>query len=125
MLNATNGIFAPVLSDAKKFDASGNTISQGEANKLISKMKRALAAEYAGSSSSTGLARDRNVLARTCRAIVRNSDQGKWALTGPARQALKDAFGPKFDGKACSIGKLVDQIRSEVKKNASSYTYSG
>ncbi|MBI4818682.1 MAG: hypothetical protein HY791_20605 [Deltaproteobacteria bacterium] len=125
MITTRNGVYQPALSRAKDYDKSGNTISKNETKELVSMMKNALINEYEGSTSSKGLAADRNVLARTAKAIVKNSDHGKWALTDAARAELKDAFGPKLDGKAGTIADLVKQIRNDVKANSTGYSYWG
>ncbi|MBI2374875.1 MAG: hypothetical protein HYV07_12835 [Deltaproteobacteria bacterium] len=125
MITTRNGIYQPALSKAKDYDKSGNTISKAETKQLVTMMKNALINEYEGATSSKGLAGDRNVLARTARAIVKNSDHGKWALTDAARAELKEAFGTKLDGKTGSIADLVKQIRNDVKANSTGYTYWG
>ncbi len=125
MITTKNGLFMPAMAKAKQFDVSGNTISKAEAEKLVGMMKNALVNEYEGQSSSKGLAKDRDVLARTAKAIIKNSDGGKWAVTDAARQVLKDAFGAKFDGKSGDVGKLVGQIRNDVKANSTGYSYYG
>lgn len=124
MITTKNGIYQPALSQAKAFNVSGHTISKPEAKQLISMMKNALLNEYEGSTSSKGLAADRNVLARTAKAIFKNAD-GKWNLTDAARAEFKAAFGAKLDGRSGEIGKLVDSIRNDVKSNSTGYTYFG
>ncbi len=125
MITSKNGVFQRPLAMAKQFDKTGNTISKAEAEKLVGTMKNALINEYEGSSSSKGLAKDRDVLARTAKAIIKNADKGSWALTGPGKQVFQEAFGKAIDGKSGSIGQLVDKIRNDVKANSTGYTYYG
>lgn len=125
MITTKNGLFMPAMAKAKQFDVSGNTISKAEAEKLVGMMKNALINEYEGQSSSAGLAKDRDVLARTAKAIIKNSDNGKWAVTDAARAVLKDAFGAKLDGKSGAVGDLVKTIRNDVKANSTGYSYFG
>jgi hypothetical protein len=125
MITTKNGVFTPVLSQAKKYDQTGNTISKPEAEKLVKRMSDALVNEYEGSDSSKGLAADRNALARTAKAIFKNADKGSWAITDAGKDVFYAAFGKKLDGKSGSIASLVDQIRSDVKSNSTGYTYWG
>ncbi|MBI5510983.1 MAG: hypothetical protein HY903_19655 [Deltaproteobacteria bacterium] len=125
MIQATNGVFMPAMSQAKKASASGNQISGPEAKAIVKTMTKALKAEYDGADSSKGLARDRDVLARTAKAIVRNAKKGKWGINANAVAAFKEAFGPEMNGKAGTVGALVEKIRDQARANSSSYTYHG
>ncbi|MDP2344878.1 MAG: hypothetical protein Q8O67_28290 [Deltaproteobacteria bacterium] len=124
MITTKNGVYMPALAKAKQFDKTGNQISKAEAKTLIGMMKNALVNEFEGSTSSKGLAADRNSLARTVKAIFSN-DKGSWALTDAAKAEFKTAFGAKLDGKTGEISKLVSQIRNDVKANSTGYSYYG
>ena len=125
MIKATNGIYLPAMGQAKDASASGNQISGPEAKAIVKTMTTALKSEWVGKKSWKGLAGDRNILSRTTRAIVRNAKKGKWGMNAQALKELKKAFGAKLDGKAGTIGKLVDKIRDQVTANSSAYTYHG
>ena len=125
MITTKNGLYMPALSMAKQFSKTGNQISGPEAKTLVTMMKNALVNEYEGTTSSSGLAADRNVVARTTKAIVKNAKQGKWGINKQGLAALTKAFGPKLDGKAGEVGALVAQIRNDVKQNSTGYTYYG
>ncbi|HEY4219745.1 MAG TPA: hypothetical protein VGO62_00350 [Myxococcota bacterium] len=124
-ITTKNGIYMPALNKAKHAQQSGHAISQKEAGDIVKMMKGALLNEYEGQSSSKGLATDRNVLARTTKAIFKNSDDGKWNLTNQGKKVFHEAFGAKLDGKTGQVSKLVDKIRDDVKANSTGFTYFG
>jgi hypothetical protein len=113
-IRTVNNVYTPALSRAKAYDQSGNTISKAEARSLINMMKGALINEYEGATSEKGLAGDRNVLARTAKAIFSNAE-GKWALTDAAKAEFRSAFGSKLDGKSGEIADLEKSIRNQVR----------
>ena len=124
-ITTKNGVFMPALAKAKEFQNSGHAISQTEAKHIVTMMKNALVNEYEGQTSSVGLAKDRNVLARTTKAIFKNSDDGKWNLTNQGKRVFHEAFGAKLDGKTGNVAKLVEHIRHDVQKNSTGFTYFG
>jgi hypothetical protein len=116
----------PAMSRAKAYDESGNQISKGEIRNLGNMMKFALINEYEGATSEKGLAADRNILAKTAKAIARNSSQGHWSITDAGMKELKAIFGEKLDGKGGEIGALVQHIRNVVRAPESTgYSYWG
>jgi hypothetical protein len=116
----------PAMSAAKAMSASGNQISKPEAQRLIGMMKGALLNEYEGATSERGLATDRNVLARTAKAIMKNASDGKWGMNAGAKAEFRAAFGTKLDGKSGTIGQLEQSIRNQVRAPQSTgYTYFG
>ena len=125
MITTKNGVYMPALNKAKQLQQSGHAISQTEAKQIVNMMKGALLNEYEGQSSSKGLSTDRNVLARTTKAIFRNSDQGKWNLTNQGKKIFHQAFGANLDGKTGTVAKIVTQIRADVKANSTGFTYFG
>ena len=124
-ITTKNGLYMPAMGRAKQLQQSGHAISQAEAKQIVSMMKNALVNEYEGQTSSVGLAKDRNVLARTTKAIFKNSDDGKWNLTNQGKRVFHEAFGAKLDGKTGNVAKLVEHIRHDVQKNSTGFTYFG
>jgi len=124
-ITTKNGVFMPALNKAKQLQQSGHAISQAEAKQVVTMMKNALTNEYEGQTSSKGLAKDRNTLARTAKAIFKNSDQGKWNLTNQGKRVFHEAFGAKLDGKTGTVAKLVDHIRDQVSNNSTGFSYFG
>jgi hypothetical protein len=124
-ITTRNGIYMPAMSQAKAFSESGNQISKPEAQRLVSMMKNALINEYEGATSERGLAGDRNVLARTAKAIFKNAE-GKWGMNAGAKAVFREAFGSKLDGKSGTIADLESKIRNQVRTPQSTgYTYWG
>ena len=124
-ITTKNGLFMPAMNKAKQAHKTGHAMSQAEAKQIVNMMRNALVNEFEGQTSSRGLAADRNALARTTKAIFKNSNDGKWHLTNQAKREFHAAFGAKLDGKTGNIAKLVEKIRDDVSANSTGYTYYG
>lgn len=124
-ITTRNGIYMPAMGLAKSFAESGNQISGPEAQRLANMLKQALSNEYEGATSERGLAKDRNVIAKTAKAIMHNVE-GKWGMNDNGRKIFRETFGPKLDCKTGAVADLEQKIRNAVRSPQSTgYTYWG